>query len=113
MNQSQLKYARERAERIKRDRQTAIRAKFAPVELPEKDRIAAIKRGDFTVKKSISRLNYVSDILTINGETTRDQKSQDAALLKLDSDYAKLMDELILGDNEKALELLKAFAEAV
>lgn len=110
MNQSQLKYARERAQKIKRDRQNANIQKFQAQQLPDEERIAAIQRGDFSIRATVTRATYVYDILEIHGETPEDRAGLALAQEKLETEFTKLMDELVLGDNEQALALLREFS---
>lgn len=114
MNQSQLKYARERAEKIYSAKRTAIVEKHTTeaVEFTTEQKIKAIKDGAYTVDKSQMRDGWRwADCIRFKGERNRfiDNGKVQAETKTLDSTYRKLMDELILGDNEKALELLRAF----
>lgn len=118
MNQAQLKYARARAERVFRDRKDAIAAKHTTpaVRLSDVEKLDALKAGAFKIDKKAEGLRYGWERgVVFNGE--RDRKVNQPAIeretAELTEAYRKLEDELVLGDNETALALLKAFeAEA-
>lgn len=116
MNQQQKKYAMERLSSIFRQRKAAIKKKHTTpaVVKSAKERAAMFKRGEFTVKsgvKAISSYTDVEDIVTFKGE--REQSQNDTAIEKevsaLWAEYNEACDELMLGDEEKALQLIKAF----
>lgn len=111
MNQSQLKYARERAEKIKRQRSLAIARKYRAVTLPDEERISAIRRGDFSIRPNITRTMYLSDVLRIAGESEADNEAMAAAMAALEEEYTQLLDELMLGDEAAAKEALAAFGK--
>lgn len=115
MNQTQLKYARDRATKILARRKETLEASFTTpaVTLNCLERLEALKAGKFKVdtkKASDNRLWWHSGV-TFTAERAKkfDKKGHDAALAALNADYEKLIDELVLGDNEQALALLKAF----
>lgn len=117
MNQAQLKYARQRAERIFGSRKAAIRTKHTTpaVRLSTDEKLDALKAGTFKVNKKAEERRYGWErCVTFNGE--REQKIDEAAIEQetaaLTEAYRKLEDELVLGDNEQALALLKAFEAA-
>lgn len=114
MNQAQLKYARARAERILRERKDAIQAKHTTpaIRLSTSDKLDALKAGAFKIDKKAENLRFGWDRgVTFTGE--RDSKINQPAIDRETSElteaYRKLEDELVLGDNERALALLKAF----
>jgi len=135
MNQTQVKYARQRAQEIFNDKKAALKGKFsAPgktLTLPEK--LAALQAGEFTIVEPIPmtvRDSYAGVVIyddyrhnnksalesriKFNAETapTYDTKGEEAAHKALKSAYLALTDELMLGDNQEALKLLKAFEAA-
>lgn len=112
MNATQMKYAKERAKDLYYSRLAEIDNKYKPESLGLDDYLEAIKSGDFTLKEPEGYgkqlwFNWVS----FNRAPSPDKKAQDKEKEDLKAAYVRLIDELVLGDNEKALQLLKAFAE--
>lgn len=118
MNQAQLKYARERASTIYKKRVSDLRTAHT-VEaktLTNDEKLKALKAGRFSVprKASSTHLSWWHNDITFTDEVKGGLNSDtfDPAKAKIDTAYEKLIDELVLGDNEQALALLKAFEAA-
>lgn len=116
MNQAQLKYARQRAEEIRAIKFAEINKKYTTPAtiLSEDQRIEALKKGEFTiVDKPSTYANWTSRI-KFNAEVKGglDLKAASEEQQKVHKAFTKLMDELMLGDNEQALKLLAAFEAA-
>lgn len=113
MNQQQLKYAKERAHRIYTQKQQELTAKFSTpaIKLSREERIKALKDGKFKVLENGSAQYYLTDYISFDEERIRkfDGDGFTKALAPVTAAYDKLLDELILGDNEEALKLLRAF----
>ncbi len=112
MNQSQLKYARERAEKIKREKLAALAndPRFKGITMSTKERLRALQSGEFAVKPKVSGPEcYLGSFLTFNGETPADTKGKDREVQAIEKAHAALLDKLYLGDAEEALALLEAF----
>lgn len=114
MNQTQLKYARERAAKTFTARKAALEKKFTTpaVKLTSIEKLEALKAGKFKIDTKTDQLRYGWDHgVTFPAEKPRkfDQKGFDEALAALTERYDALVGELVLGDNEAALALLKAF----
>ena len=112
MNATQMKYAKERAKDLYNARRIEIDNRYRPEALGLDACLEAIKSGDFTLKEpegygKQTWYNWVS----FNRAPTPDKKAQAKEQEDLKAGYVRLIDELVLGDNEKALQLLKAFAE--
>lgn len=118
MNQTQLKYARDRAAKILARRKETLEASFTvpAVELSCAERLEALKAGKFKVdaKQLNNARHWWHQAVTFTAERPKkyDKKGHEAALAVLQKSYEKLIDELVLGDNEQALALLKAFETA-
>lgn len=118
MNQTQLKYARDRASKILARRKETLEASFTvpAVTLSCVEKLEALKAGKFKVdmKGAESGTQWRYNYVTFTGSKPKkyDKAGHEAALAVLQKDYEKLIDELILGDNEAALALLKAFETA-
>lgn len=115
MNQSQLKYARERAKTIFDRRCADIRERHSvkPVSLADEEKLTALRKGKFTILDSSNGRHWYWRIkFDAETEGSVDQKAVDAEIAALKDTYTKLIDELVLGDCDKALEMLTAFAEA-
>ena len=117
MNQQQRKYAKERIESLVLERLGAINKKHtAPaVTLTKEQRFKAFKKGEYKikpgVKPEISNYTAVSDIIDFNGErkSASNHIKINEITKKINLEHQKIMDELMLGDCEKALELIKKF----
>lgn len=138
MNQTQVKYARQRAQEIFNDKKAALKGKFSSPgkTLTLTQKLNALEAGEFTIVEPASAQNTANlssvylevysaypyrsnkseleQRIRFNAETapTYDTKAEDEAHKALKSTYLALTDELMLGDNQEALKLLKAF-EAV
>jgi hypothetical protein len=115
MNQTQVKYARARAEALFKTRTAAIKAKHTTpaVKLTQAEKFDALRAGQFTIAPENSRYGW-SDcvVFTAARDETVDQDAIDREQAALAAAYRTLEDELVLGDNEQALALLRAFEAA-
>jgi hypothetical protein len=115
MNQTQVKYARARAESVYKKRKAAIEAKHTvpAVKLTRTEKLFALTAGAFRVDTTYTGYGW-SDAVTFPAERDQEvnQVAIDAEQAALADAYRKLEDELVLGDNEQALALLRAFEEA-
>ena len=114
MNQSQVKYVRQRAEQIYIDKQRVIRTEFTQpaVVLTGTQRVEALKAGRFEYRGDPdegSPHQFFYNIRFIDETPSVITAGYQDALDELKENYTELMDELILGDNEVALQLLKDF----
>ena len=113
MNQAQLKYARQRAEKIYVQKRQEIENAYTDeaVTLSTLEKVEAIKAGRIEVSDTGRSGHYWAYDIKFLDERPRvlHQEHAQPELDTLKKNYAKLMDELMLGDNEEALALLKAF----
>lgn len=114
MNSQQLKYARARAEAILSKKTEAIceRWKAKEKRLTETEKLAALKAGEFSIRKTPGRRHYLEDYVVFTKEVAVDTAGMDVDLAALNAEFTKLMDELMLGDQEVALKALKAFEQS-
>jgi uncharacterized protein YaaR (DUF327 family) len=117
MNNEQMKYIKQRASEIKSQKLNEIKEKFTDkgVSLTLEQKLQALKDGKFTVttppteniKYGILWYSFIS----FNGEKSgkTDTEGLNKAKAEINQKFTKLMDELMLGDSEEALRLLKAF----
>lgn len=118
MNQTQLKYARNRAEDIFITKRKEIEKRNTTdaVNLTDAEKLQAIRDGEFKVDSSYKKGHYLSwhngIIFTQEKRKIRNQEKINKETEILEQKYRNLTDELVLGDNEAALELLKAFENA-
>jgi len=118
MNQTQLKYARKRAEDAFNAKLKAVTEKHTtPAQtLTDAEKIEALKRGAFTVNPVVEDnskygwkrnwwqyLDFGETFASINA-VARDKESAEISVK-----FHALMDELILGDDDKAIALLREF----
>lgn len=115
MNQTQLKYATERAKAIYSARLGSLTFKHTVprVKFSTKERLDAIAKGEFTLRPyDLDHYHRGIDAYFVfDGERDElvDRAGLDDALSSLKADFDRLMDELVLGDNHTALALLEAF----
>ena len=115
MNQTQIKYARERAANVLSARKKALTAAHTTpaVALTGAERLQAIKDGAVKLDfKGVSDNNHwwhSAVSFTAERPVKVNTKALNAATATLQATYDKLIDELVLGDNEAALALLRAF----
>lgn len=116
MNQQQKKYAMGRLATIRSRRESELKQKYTTpaVAHTPSERAAMFKRGEFTVDKSVKRITGYTDLLEVvqfkgEREATVNQAALDKAKAALLKEYNKACDELMLGDETKALALIKAF----
>lgn len=121
MNKQQLTYAMERLDNVYREKRHAIhnecttKGKVVTVDAL----VGLIKSGKLKVKTSGSRVidRYI-DISTVfnlepfQSEDELDKEKHDSRIKKLDDEFTKIKDELVIGDSDKAMELLKRFTSA-
>lgn len=113
MNQQQVKYARHRAEGILLEKRKLIEAKYTDQghTMSFEERIAALKAGEFTVTGDCKSSHQWSYHIKFNADRPRvvDYDAMKPEIDALNKVFQSLLDELVLGDNEEALRLLKAF----
>lgn len=120
MNQEQRRYAKTRIDEIYKEKQQGITelCKLTPVYLSNADKIKAIKNGEYTIKAHARNpdgwnSNYWADAFIFTKEklANQDTARYNALLNDLKAQKAKVLDELYLGDETKALEAIQAFAK--
>lgn len=137
MNQTQVKYARQRAQEIFNEKKSRLKKDFSKPgkTLSLKDKLKALQLGEFeivepVVNQTVAMRNGISisyyddyrynnrsgleSCIQFKAETkpTFDAAGHTAAEKALTEAYRALTDELMLGDNQEALKLLKAFEAA-
>ena len=116
MNASKMKFAKERLNKIFREKSQAMATQFKAreVTLTPKQKLEALKGGDVVFRKASDMGSgyYISDFLSFSAEAGNEtiKVEKEKALAELTAEYDRVLDELMLGDEEEALELLKAFA---
>ena len=112
MNQTQVKYAKTRLEELLKQKQASLKEKFTTkgVSLSPNEKVEALKKGRFSVKdEQVRNWNWYG--LIDFGEThdvfdnVGYRDAEDVLLKK----FRSIMDELIIGDNDIALVLIKEF----
>lgn len=111
MNSSQIKYARERIDQIARQKSQAIREKYAAAQLTTYQKLELLREGRFivTVPEPDKHINSFFDHVQFEGEIKRNREAEQAEQEELRRIVVRIKDELILGDNEEAMRLLKEF----
>ena len=122
MNQTQVKYARQRAQEIYNTKKAEIEKEYnrQPKQMTVLEKVAALREGRFEIVeptampydlytyRSVGVDMYIR-YTAVKDQPKPDLKEMNERLAKLKSAYLSLTDELMLGDNQEALKLLKAF----
>jgi len=117
MKQDQIKYVRARAESILAQKQANLKRKHTTgaITLSNREKAQAIQDGEFTIDvEAASDDRYGNQwygLIKFPAERYQsfDQDEYNKINAPLVVAYNKLLDELMLGDNTQALELLRAF----
>lgn len=119
MNQTQVKYVKTRAEKIYSAKLKALKDKHTtpPFLLSTEDKLSAIVSGAFSIADKPIGTTFNPQwfqFIRFDGEITGglDKDSYEKEKKVVDLAYETLLDEVVLGDNITALELLRNFAEA-
>lgn len=114
MNSTKLAYVRNRALEIKKAKLAEITEKYrTPAKtLSGVAKIAALKSGEYTIDENrISDGYYWYNAIKFNGEqiAALDVVKINKEKAVVETKFTKLMDELMLGDDEEAIKLLREF----
>lgn len=115
MNQAQVKYARQRAEAIYGDKRKDLEAKhrIGGVQLDIRQRLKAVADGEITIAEPHNHQGphqwYYQISFNAEKQASFDNDKYNTEAAELKKNFNALMDELMLGDNQEALKLLKAF----
>jgi len=125
MNQTQVKYARQRAQEIYNTKKTGIEKEYnrQPKQMTVLEKVTALREGRFEIIEPIampydpyvyrpSGVDMYIRYTDVKDQPKPDLKEMNDRLFKLKTAYLSLTDELMLGDNQEALKLLKAFEAA-
>ena len=109
MRQDQIKYARERLAAIYKERLNRLSSLIKPAKhLSIQEMCDALENGAFTLDRLASHINYA---IKFNAATPEDRTEYQREIEKLRAKYEAICDELLLGDAEKALSLIKKFSQ--
>tara|TARA_R110000803_G_scaffold8609_3_gene27589 strand:+ start:38 stop:394 length:357 start_codon:yes stop_codon:yes gene_type:complete len=114
MNQRQIKYAEQRLSDVYKSRKAQIEGSCTKLgnTLSNTETLKALKVGDFKVRsKIVGYGNTLGSYITFNQEYPEkfDKEKCTKQIRALDKEYTKIKDELILGDNQEALQMIKNF----
>ena len=113
MNQQQRKYARERVEQIFKSASDDLRKKHTTqaVRLTEKQKIAALKKGEFKVLNTArNRCGYLSEFVSFDAEKEKTVSIElNPALKKLENKKNAVLDKIMLAESEEALKAIEKF----
>lgn len=113
MNNQQLKYAKERIEAIYRKKNRDIYDKYPDNRLSNQEIWEKLRSGDFLLKEKPPESHQGSSLrnyLVFLGEELG-AELREKALKELDDEKRKMLDKLILGDAQDALDMLNEFAK--
>lgn len=113
MKQTQIKYAIERIEAIVKTKREAIRIKYKHVlDFSDNDKVAMIKNHSVPSKTPVhfDRYTRYMDCFDFSGTAFYAEKTKmNACLDALEAYRTRLIDQIILGDSEEAIQQLKDF----
>lgn len=113
MKQTQIKYVLERIEAIVKTKREAIRIKYKHVlDFSDNDKVELIKNHSVPFKTPVhfDRYTRYMDCFDYSGTAYYAEKTKMAACLDaLEAYRTRLIDQLILGNSEKAIQKLEDF----
>lgn len=116
MNKSEKDYAFKRVSSICRRKESAIKSKFpkANICLTKREKVASIKSGKAKLKKNIDYSSYRLEIEDVfewpkKADIENAKKLVNIEISSLHKHTTKVKDEIMLGDEEKALKLIREF----
>lgn len=112
MMSKQIDYVMKRANDILKRRTAELNREFGvkAVVLDRKETLAALRAGRFVINPTEDSSYYLSAYIRLTDEVKAGFKpGHDKAKAKLDAAFARLCDELVLGDESEALKLLRKF----
>jgi hypothetical protein len=108
MTPTQLKYAMSRVDAALNDKLADLNERFRS-KFGEKEKLAALKRGAFTINK---KATSTSDAIVYpEAPPEMDREEFKAKERQLRSEASRVKDELILGNEQEALKLIREFKE--
>jgi hypothetical protein len=112
MNQSKIKYLKQRVDETYNDKRATINLEYKKVAMSADEKLEALKEGRFTFKDSTASKygHYIEDFVVFEEAPEPDTAERDAKLAELLKKKTELLDEIVLGDEENALQLLRGFA---
>ena len=106
MNATQLKYARERIDAVVSEKTSALNSRYR-AGLTEEQKIAALKKGEFSINKKATSLKDAIVYTNAPAEMTREEYQAEYDAIRARATAIK--DELVLGDHGVALQLIQQF----
>lgn len=116
MNQQQRKYALARVSEIKEYKLLKLKEECTEKEarLNDKERLEAFKKGEFKIRKDVSKIStytHIVNVVTFNAEKEKVffDKIFTAKSALIEKQASKVADEIMLGDALEAMKLLEKF----
>lgn len=116
MNQNQQRYAMQRVQQVLSQRAADLRKKFtkAPKEVTDEQKLSAIYEDDVHLKQNLAlstTLRDAYDFRRLRPEAIEDLTGSQKAIAELNDQAAAVRDEIMLGDEAKALKLIHQFCD--
>jgi hypothetical protein len=105
MNNSQIKYVKEKLAQILKDKVSAIADRYEVKRMTVEEKLSALKAGEFLIKEpsaSYYRDNWSSWV--VFNEPKVATKARDAEIELVNRRYTEVMDEIMLGEDAAALD---------
>lgn len=117
MNPQQMKYARERINQIYNEKVSKTNGAYQQRRLSPLEALEALKNGRYKIRDTYDTRQFapsIRDFITFNDEeeTENNNTLLTQKLSELKKAKSTVLDELMLGDSERAIEALKKFEDS-
>lgn len=114
LSKAQIEYANKRIYGLAQSKKEAAKIKFTTGEPLTKERRATLLRqGKVKLLKGITKINGYDDVVDVFDFSKFEPKLDEKRYLKecksIDAEKLKLSDELMLGDTQRALDIISEF----
>jgi len=111
LNKTQIEYARARVREISNGKKDKLKKSLTTGKpLTDERRALLLKKGEVKLKKGVDKVRNYSDVRDVfdfsQFEQKTDMKKYTAGAKKIDIESQILIDKLMLGDTEQALNLI-------
>lgn len=119
MNQFKTSYVLNRLKQLEHEKLNVLEKKLLKPakELTDEERFKLLKAGKVKLQKDRTKVSEYDDIRRVfdfspfEWEESHDDKTYDKKRLEISQSAQKVRDEIVLGDEQEALELLKKFED--
>jgi len=114
LSKIQIDHAKARINAKANNKRNSLRDKLTKGKpLTGERRLTLLRQGKVKIKKGVTKIYSYSNVIDVFDfspfEPTFDRKEYDKQSMAISTDVRNLIDELILGDTEQALQLIEKF----